>query len=310
MEDRLGLGTGDVDADPNFNFINKILNSERNNEDDLLFLNHEFSPYAETNINCNYLDIDEISNIPNSNLSILSINIQSLPAKFLEISDLIHELSLLNNSPDIICLQETWQIFDTSLFQLQNYNLIEINSRVSARGGGVGIYTKSGIASVSLPQYSVFVERIFESLFIEITTEDKKRIVIGSVYRPGTRCPGITFTEQFAQFSEILSNTLSELSSVYDNVFIFGDFNLDALKIEENKYISDYIDTLFSYGFLQIITKPTRISENSATLIDHILTNSNNDRFDSYILCCRISDHFPILHSLNIKKSKHKHQKI
>ena len=114
----------------------------------------------------------------------------------------------------------------------------------------------------------------------------------------------MTFTEQFSQFSDTLTNLLSDLGSNYANVYIFGDFNLDILKLEENKFISEYVDTLFSYGFLQIITKPTRVSDNSATLIDHILTNSPCEQFNSYILCHHISDHFPIIHNLNLKKAK------
>ena len=128
--------------------------------------------------------------------------------------------------------------------------------------------------------------------------------MIGSIYRPGTKCPGLSFSEQFAQFSDTLTNLLSDLGSNYDNVYIFGDFNLDILKFDENKFISEYVDTLFSFGFLQLVTKPTRVSENSATLIDHILTNSLCEQFDSYILCHHISDHFPILHTLNLKKTR------
>jgi hypothetical protein len=92
--------------------------------------------------------------------------------------------------------------------------------------------------------------------------------------------------------------------------YIFGDFNLDVLKINENKFISEYVDTLISHGFLQLITKPTRVSANSATLIDHILTNSLADSFDSYILCHHISDHFPIIHNLNLRKNKPKQLKL
>jgi len=177
-------------------------------------------------------------------------------------------------------------------------------------GGGVGIYVKNDLVFSVLKQHSVFIERIIETLFIEITTEDNKKLVIGSIYRPGTKCPGLSFSEQFAQFSDTLTNLLSDLGSNYDNVYIFGDFNLDILKFDENKFISEYVDTLFSFGFLQLVTKPTRVSENSATLIDHILTNSLCEQFDSYILCHHISDHFPILHTLNLKKNKAKQLKL
>jgi len=171
------------------------------------------------------------------------------------------------------------------------------------------IYVKKDIVFNVLKQYSVFSERIFESLFIEITCNNQK-IVIGSVYRPGTKYPGLSCTDQFAEFSNILSNTLSEISSKYDKVYIFGDFNLDLLKVNENKFVSEYIDNLLSFGFLQIVTKPTRLTENSATLIDHILTNVSNETFDSSLLCWKISDHLPLIHKISFKKNKANHPKI
>ena len=82
------------------------------------------------------------------------------------------------------------------------------------------------------------MERIFESLFIEITLSGNKKIIVGSVYRPGTKVPGLTFTEQFSQFSDILSNVLADLSNNYEHVFIYGDFNLNVLEITQNKFIS------------------------------------------------------------------------
>ena len=223
---------------------------------------------------------------------------------------MLNKLSASNFTPEVICLQEIWQIKDPSLFPLSNFQTLELNTRTNARGGGVGIFVKNNIVYNVLNQYSVFRDRIFESLFIEITDDKNQKIVIGSVYRPGTKCPGLNFTEQFAQFSDILSNILSELGSKYDKVYIFGDFNLDLLKINENKFISEYVDNLFSFGFLQIVTKPTRISVNSATLIDHILTNSLNESFESFLLCWQISDHLPLVHNLTFKKSKLVHPKI
>jgi hypothetical protein len=140
-----------------------------------------------------------------------------------------------------------------------------------------------------------------EAIFVEIVTPTKKKIIIGSVYK-SPRCPPMTFTEQFAQFIDIFSNTLNSLGSICNNVYICGDFNLDVLKIDGNHFIADYIDTLFSYGFLQIITKPTRICRDSATIIDHIITNSSRQSFETFILCTKISDHFPILHILDYSK--------
>ena len=231
----------------------------------------------------------------------MSINIQSLPAKFSDFSETVNEFSIC---PDVICLQETWQVLDNSFFPLHNYHTLVTNLRNNARGGGVGIYVKNHLTFNVLNQYSIFIERIFESIFVEISLPNSKKIVIGSVYRPGTKFPGLTFTQQFAQFSETLSSLLADLGDKYEHVFLYGDFNLNVLEFSNNKFITEYIENVFSFGFLQLITRPTRVCENTATILDHILTNSTSLDHNTYILCSRLSDHFPIIHQFNICKNK------
>ena len=94
------------------------------------------------------------------------------------------------------------------------------------------------------------------------------------------------------------------MNNSYEHVYIYGDFNLNVLDLNKNKFISEYVESLFSHGFIQLITKPTRIAENSATLLDHILTNSTVREHDTFILCSKLSDHFPIIHLLNFEKTK------
>ncbi len=65
-------------------------------------------------------------------------------------------------------------------------------------------------------------------------------------------------------------------------------------------------------GFIQLITKATRIQGASRTLIDLILTNSNRDTYKAGTLICDISDHFlnfielPITPKLSKTKPVHK----
>ena len=139
-------------------------------------------------------------------------------------------------------------------------------------------------------------------MFIEVTLASVKKIVIGSIYRPN-KVPGLTFTDQYAQFSELLTNLLSELSSL-EHVFLYGDFNLNIPDVAGNKFISDYVDNIFAFGLLQLITRPTRVSENTATLLDHILTNSTLQQHETFILCSRLSDHFPLIHQLDFSTPK------
>ena len=89
-------------------------------------------------------------------------------------------------------------------------------------------------------------------------------------------------------------------------MYLYGDFNLNVPEISQNKFISEYIETVFSYGYLQLVTRPTRIAENSATLIDHILTNSSIQNHETFLLCTKLSDHFLIIHQLSFDKIKPK----
>ena len=103
--------------------------------------------------------------------------------------------------------------------------------------------------------------------------------------------------------SWILSNVLADLAEKELDSFILGDFNLDVLKYNSNEFVSEYIDNVFSHGFLQLVNKPTRCTSNSATLIDHVLTNKLLESYETCILISRLSDHFPIVTFIPLDKS-------
>ena len=79
-----------------------------------------------------------------------------------------------------------------------------------------------------------------------------------------------------------------------------GDLNLDLLKQDRYHDISASIDINYSNGFLPVITKPTRITEHSQTLTDHIYTNTDlttpNYKHKQGILRTDISDHYPVFY--------------
>ena len=62
-----------------------------------------------------------------------------------------------------------------------------------------------------------------------------------------------------------------------------------------------YLDTLLENSFLPLITLPTRIDHNSATILDCICTNIADDSFDSGIIVSDISDYFPVFYIRHFK---------
>jgi hypothetical protein len=185
---------------------------------------------------------------------------------------------------------------DPSFFSLPNYHVPFIKQRSNCNGGGAGLYIKNNLQFNILPENSVFVDRVFESVFSEVWIKDNQKIIVGSIYRPSTAHPTLSSSEQFSQFIDLFSNVLNDLADKKCKIYIFGDFNLDVLKYRTIKNVAEYVDLIFSFGFLQIMLKPTRCTTHSASLIDHILTNSNSRVHESVLLISKLSDHFPIIY--------------
>ena len=97
------------------------------------------SPYHNLNFNCNYHDEDgavEKLTKNKGNLLCLSLNIQSLPSKFVEFSDLLNYFSAKGLFFDVIALQELWSLHDPDMFQIEGYNFIYKSQKTGVQGGG------------------------------------------------------------------------------------------------------------------------------------------------------------------------------
>ena len=66
---------------------------------------------------------------------------------------------------------------------------------------------------------------------------------------------------------------LNNISKTKKTCFLLGDFNIDLIKYGDNQQIDGFYDQVSLYGFRPLILQPTRVSTNSATLIDNIFTN-------------------------------------
>ena len=290
--------------------FSKVLNQQSTSDENNYFIND--SPYNCAEISCQYVSEPEfIAKYANHlNPSVLSLNIQSLAAKFSEFSTFINSLAIGNCAPDVICLQEIWRIPDNTMFSLNGYHPLEFKSRRNnVQGGGVGIYVRSDLNYTLNNEMSVFHDRIFETIFVTVTFGSKK-FNVGSVYRPGTPHPQFSQNEQFSQFLELFSSLSDCCNSKKAPAYIFGDINLDCLKYGLNTHVTDYIDLLFSHGMLQVILKPTRVTLNSATLIDHVITNSGSNTFDTTLIISKLSDHFPIVHFISHRKTTIKQKTV
>ena len=92
-----------------------------------------------------------------------------------------------------------------------------------------------------------------------------------------------------------------------------GDFNIDLLNYESHHLTEEYINTMNSLSFQPMITKPTRITDYSATLIDHIFFNSLEYYTVSGNIIYDISDHLPnfvLIDNANIQNKSKKSSNV
>jgi hypothetical protein len=72
----------------------------------------------------------------------------------------------------------------------------------------------------------------------------------------------------------MLKDTMIKLNNRGREVFILGDINIGFLKYNSDNQTSEYLDMLLDQGLMPLITKATRITHHTSTLIDHIYTNT------------------------------------
>ena len=89
----------------------------------------------------------------------------------------------------------------------------------------------------------------------------------------------------------------------YDNYM--GDVNIDFQAFSSNKWLN----LVQLFDFTQLVTKPTRITPYSSTLIDNVYTTNPENISECYVPSYSISDHFPVCFSrkTNCKISKNEH---
>ena len=248
-------------------------------------MNHFNSLFPKIN-NSNqslYYNIDEFKcRFSNTGINLMHLNVCSLLSK-LDIMDLF--LTSLGDSLDIICLTETWLNTSTvHLVGFPKYNMFHVMRDDGRRGGGVSILVDRRMKGSKIANLCRSCESI-ECIFVEILMNGVK-ILVGSMYRP----PSADINEFHEQLNSILS---SINSTMYKLVIIGGDFNMNLLRVDSDNNCLNFVNIMFSKLLLPVITKPTRVSNDSISLIDNLFLNNQSDCI-SGIIPCDISDHYLI----------------
>lgn len=239
--------------------------------------------------------------------AVLSLNIQSLNAKYDDLQVLINDISKNDFVLSAICLQETWIHKNNSHFvnfPLPHYNMLYLDATISAHSG-LCVYIHESF-SYKIRNFN-FSDNEWEGLFIDIQhPSHKHKITICNIYRPPR-----DNVEQINIFLNELTPILEQLNRENSEVILLGDFNLDLLMVNQKNIVSVYLNLMFTYGFIPTITIPTRI-HNSATLIDNIFLRSTKHTcfYKTGVMISSVSDHLPIILCIDLSLKRMNYPKF
>ena len=211
----------------------------------------------------NYVHVQEVSDLA-TGLSVGTLNVRSMLKNENKVKDFLQVSNF-----DVVAVQETWQ----SESKFSDYEYIH-TSRDKKRGGGVGFLVKK---SITFKPLNTLMKPDIEVTGIRVGDTD-----LWSTYLPPRA---------------IVSNGLNTLEEVVDKKrtsFVLGDLNIDMNKDSFSNSEASATERLHDFcrstTMYPLIRNPTRVTEKSATTIDHIITNDTRN-IVSGVMTVDVADH-------------------
>ena len=164
-------------------------------------------------------------------------------------------------------------------------------------GGGLVLYIKENIEykrRVDLEDNLCFT---VETIWVELKLTCKP-ILLCLAYRPPKY--NSTFTNQWIQSIE---QCLVSAYSENKPIVLMGDINVDLAndRAYEKGFKNDWLDVITNFDVQQYVTEYTRVTENTASLIDHIYVSNDLKVVNCTVVKSGLSDHYIPFAVLNTK---------
>ncbi|KAK3106046.1 hypothetical protein FSP39_011601 [Pinctada imbricata] len=152
-------------------------------------------------------------------------------------------------------------------------------------GGGVMVYVKSGIIARRRHDLE---NQYDETIWLTVQLKGVA-LNICAIYRPET---------SRGDFWDRLENSIGNALEESPHLILNGDWNINFL----NNIPTRINDMLLIYSLNNLITEPTRVSNNSATCIDPIFVSDEIENIESGVINTdnQLTDHFATYCSLNL----------
>lgn len=188
---------------------------------------------------------------------------------------------------DLLTFSETWLTPNNVPPRFVGYTYSGL-VRSSGRGGGIALYV------IEQLKHEIIDELSHISPFIECLVVKVMNVIVVVVYRPPTG--------KQQEFFDYFDTLLQKLNSMCMPFLIIGDININMLgDSPSSKQLQSILN---SYACTNTITKPSRISEKSSTLLD--VTNLSNTKCISGLLSYDVRDHLPIFSLLSLSSKQNR----
>lgn len=225
----------------------------------------------------------------NKNLNIVYFNSRSLRNK---VDDINHFLNSTIQTVHAIMITETWLTAgEKDFFELKGYNSFHSTRFNDRKGGGVAIYLHESLIGNIVFEYA---DESAQCNYLIINLV-QSNIKLCCCYRSPD--------SNINNFLSVMDKNIFNIR----NIYIFGDMNLNLLN-KDNSSVNNYLDLINCNGLIVLnkisIEFPTRVSKNSSSILDHILTDN---LIHNYILSyddITFSDHKCLYLSVDYSVSK------
>ena len=259
--------------------------------------------FSKDNYTCSYYQeesINELSKKHSANsLKVFHHNINSFGKNSTE---LIANLECLKFSFDIICLTEVRRTSIGIINMVFTDHHIFLENPDTAKGGVALMIRQNKFNNITELDPNTGFDLKNKCDCIQCKIENKwvrfningQAVIVGGIYRHPNG--------NIQHFNDALKNTISQ---IHDDTLaiILGDININLLSESEEK-VENYLNNYLEKSFIPCITLPTRITDHSATLIDHIFLKCPRkllqNKCSSGNLIFDVSDHLPNFIFFNI----------
>ena len=219
------------------------------------------------------------------------LNIRGVLNKHEQVTALLSDCNF-----DILGLCETFLDDNVAdyVYKIDGFNVVCKNR--NRHGGGVLFYVKEG---VKFEVIDMNVSKHIESLWIKVKLSSDY-IVVGIMYRPPSA--------NVCYYNAILDQ-LDYVHAQFDKVILMGDLNYNYdFNVSLSSNPLHNIETM--YDMKQLVTKPTRVTLTTSTLLDIILSNVPQLHIKTDVYETSMSDHYLVYSLLQDKHNVYEEREI